>query len=502
MLLSGALLLQQASVLAEQGDTGSLLARMDAEFAAQLQSLFDWENGTNRLPPNESHIKEGSSRGVGLVVGTLNLPSGLPSKLMQDRAKLAKDMLAGENITKVIVSGSDQIGKDRTEASKIAEILVEHGVAKEAVIQEVQSTTTAEAIWYALKWVPRDTGKLYIITSDFEMPRTEYIFREVMDHFYEKVEASFPSPEYPSYPRLELVPAPVRSFCGSDGSLAQDVDPEANATSRSLSRRAIDELRQLGSRETDKSLYGPPQSSEQLVWTEQINVKRNPANAANFAAAMEEAMHNVGAFCACKAPPEGQGPELDYPLGPPKKEEAKPVAVSVPADDSPKAAAIQRTSAHHVLMRSLPSSHEHPLAGARRGWRRSPRGGLLNVGHAAAAPASMMEAARSDDDAPAARTFAHDPAKDEDDDLDDDDDEQQDDEGARGRSTASVADGPPSPGASEHEEWEQAILDCLYPPGKVGIERGSSVCRRAAFAVIAPLASAAALLARPLWAAA
>merc|ERR1711920_1187453 len=112
------------------------------------------------------------------------------------------------------------------------------------IIQESQSTTTAENAWFALRWIPPGTGKIYIVTSDFHIARATFIFQETFNYFYKMVEDRYKDdPRWNSttrmYPRLTLIQAPTQSFCGSDASLSTDDDPAADINTKSLSRRAM-----------------------------------------------------------------------------------------------------------------------------------------------------------------------------------------------------------------------------------------------------------------------
>mmetsp|Transcript_21042 Transcript_21042/g.53339 ORF Transcript_21042/g.53339 Transcript_21042/m.53339 type:complete len:180 (+) Transcript_21042:519-1058(+) len=116
------------------------------------------------------------------------------------------------------------------------------------------------------------------------------------------------------YPRLTLHQVPVASFCGSSATLNRDDDPKKDVTMKSLALRAMNELKWLGSREVPNSLFGSPISNIMYIWPIQINVTKDPNNPSNFEAAMATATHVAQGLCACKAPPEGEGPELPYPL--------------------------------------------------------------------------------------------------------------------------------------------------------------------------------------------
>merc|ERR1719210_615872 len=197
----------------------------------------------------------------------------------------------------------------------MAKFLVEVGVPKESIIQESQATTTAENAWFALKWIPKGTGQLYIVTSDFHMARATYIFEETLDYFYKLMEDHYKnSYEWKTdnrrYPRLRIKQAATQSFCGSDASLAT----AAGINNFSLAQRAKNELGFLGSSEVTDSMFGEPLSKMMYVWPVQIDVHGDPANHENFFNAMAQAMNAAQSLCVCKAPPERKGPELTYPL--------------------------------------------------------------------------------------------------------------------------------------------------------------------------------------------
>jgi len=241
------------------------------------------------------------------------------------------------------VSGGDAAGVGHTEAYNMAQLLVNAGVPASSIIQESQATTTGENAWFMLRWIPNGTGKVYIVTSDFHMPRATYIFQEVFNHFYRMLEQQYkddPNWTQPSvrsfqsdqalwwwlhrkharkkeekrYPRLEIIQAPVASFCGSSASLSTDDDPAADINTQSLSKRARDELGYLGDGEVVDSLFGEPRTNQLYIWPIQIDVSKDPENAGNFKRAMAQAMNTAEALCECKGPPESGQPQLPYPL--------------------------------------------------------------------------------------------------------------------------------------------------------------------------------------------
>ncbi|CAJ1439507.1 unnamed protein product [Effrenium voratum] len=279
---------------------------------------IDWDS-QNQLPPWLTSITEGADQAIAVVLGQSLRPDGSKPQVLLDRASAAKRLLDAGQIVKVVVSGGDPAGVGHTEASQMAQALIDAGIPAERIIQESQATTTAENAWFLLRWIPKGTGKLFIITSDFHMARASFIFEAVFNHFYKMMEDTYrDDPRWTSeekrYPRLELVQNPTSSFCGGDGQLNRDHDPKADVNEFSLAKRARDELKFLGSGEVTRALYGEPLSKIMYIWPIQINITENPDNIQHFRNAMAQAMNAADALCKCKSPPAPSTPELPYPL--------------------------------------------------------------------------------------------------------------------------------------------------------------------------------------------
>ena len=126
-----------------------------------------------------------------VVLGQSLKPDGSAPQVLLDRAAMARKLLQEGAVTKVVVSGGDPANVGHTEASMFAKVLVREGIPEEAIITESQATTTAENAWFLLRWIPKGTGRLFIITSDFHMPRATYIFKAVLNHFYMMLEERY-----------------------------------------------------------------------------------------------------------------------------------------------------------------------------------------------------------------------------------------------------------------------------------------------------------------------
>lgn len=251
------------------------------------------------------------------MLGQSLKPDGTAPRVLIDRARRAKALLEDGTVVKVIVSGGDPAGTGHTEASQMAAVLESVGISREHIIQESQATTTAENIWFGLRWIPRGTGQLYLVTSDFHMARAAYIVEEVLAYFYRMVEDAYRhNPDWTErrgrYPRLSLHQAEAESYCGSDPRSSADSDPAADVNMKSLALRARNELGYLQTGEVSKSLYGAPLSDMMYIWPVQINVTLNPENRANFDRALQRAESMSKRLCKCTSPPEPPERKLGF----------------------------------------------------------------------------------------------------------------------------------------------------------------------------------------------
>lgn len=279
--------------------------------------LVDWSR-TAQLPPWLSPIEEGAQKAVAIVLGQALRPDGEPSRLLADRARRAKGLLDDGTVEALIVSGSDPAGVGHTEASAMRDVLESQGVPRARIIMEAQATTTAENAWFAMRWIPKGTGQLHIVTSEFHMPRARYVVEATLNHFYRLAEELYEDSsdwksESKRYPRLTLHEAPAASFC-RNSSRNKDGDPKADISEYSLAYRAADELSWLASGRVARAMYGPPLSRAMWIWAVPVNVSDDPDNEENLERAIGAAMNTVGPLCACTSPPEHNGTEVPYPL--------------------------------------------------------------------------------------------------------------------------------------------------------------------------------------------
>eukprot|EP00930_Biecheleria_cincta_P094667 TRINITY_DN8605_c0_g1_i1.p1 TRINITY_DN8605_c0_g1~~TRINITY_DN8605_c0_g1_i1.p1 ORF type:complete len:297 (+),score=48.10 TRINITY_DN8605_c0_g1_i1:58-948(+) len=261
----------------------------------------DW-NAQNKIDPDLSHIKQGAKQAIAIVLGQSLKPDGTASQLLIDRAIMAKTLLDKGAVTKIVVSGGDPAGVGHTEASMMANVLVKQGVSKSAIILESQALTTAENAWFLLRWIPNGTGAVYLVTSEFHMARAKYTFQAVFNHYYAMVQDKYAR----ASPRLTIIPQMTESYCGLNASRNRDDDPHADISTKSLAKRASDELRFLDTGEVARGLFGPRNADENLmyIWPIQIDVGKDPDNERNFDEAWKQAAAVKERLTKCKEPPE------------------------------------------------------------------------------------------------------------------------------------------------------------------------------------------------------
>lgn len=187
---------------------------------------------------------------------------------------------------------------------------------------ESQALNTVENIWFGLRWIPRGVGKLYVVTSDFHMPRAAYIAGMTLNAFYRYGEKLYKDdPKWTStnksYPRLEVVQVPTQSFCGHAADRNSDGDDGADINTKSLRFRALYELENLGTDGVDEYLLGEDQTDHlnvMALWPFPINTSEDPEQKNLMKMALLQAMNVVDAMCECQSPPDNyEGTDEAFP---------------------------------------------------------------------------------------------------------------------------------------------------------------------------------------------
>ncbi len=122
--------------------------------------------------------------------GGIDITGELPLFVFQ-RLEKALELHKNYPDAKIVLSGkySLQYGPHKppcTEAHKMAEYLIEHGVLRSDVLLEEESQDTISNAYFLKKniFMPRNETKAIIITSHFHLKRVEFVFRKVFGKSY------------------------------------------------------------------------------------------------------------------------------------------------------------------------------------------------------------------------------------------------------------------------------------------------------------------------------
>ena len=138
--------------------------------------------------------KERDESGAIVCLGLALLPGGAISPVLQRRCDKAAQIHRQFNCP-IITTGGDPAQVGITEARAMSKYLIEeHGVGVENIIEESASRSTSENAVNVLKTleaigVTKGRGKyggiskLYLVTSQYHMVRSLYIFQAVFNHY-------------------------------------------------------------------------------------------------------------------------------------------------------------------------------------------------------------------------------------------------------------------------------------------------------------------------------
>lgn len=102
----------------------------------------------------------------------------VPSLALQYRIDAAADYMKKNKETIAIASGGQGPGEDITEAEAIKRGLLVHGISKDRIILEDQSTDTVENITFSKKLIPNRLETGLLVTNDFHLYRAKSIAKD------------------------------------------------------------------------------------------------------------------------------------------------------------------------------------------------------------------------------------------------------------------------------------------------------------------------------------
>eukprot|EP00929_Paragymnodinium_shiwhaense_P001744 TRINITY_DN10197_c0_g1_i1.p1 TRINITY_DN10197_c0_g1~~TRINITY_DN10197_c0_g1_i1.p1 ORF type:complete len:269 (-),score=74.86 TRINITY_DN10197_c0_g1_i1:52-858(-) len=130
--------------------------------------------------------KDEQRQEVIIVLGQSLNPDGSVPRTMQRRAEAAaeayKEAVLRRPDAIIICSGGDPVKVGISEASHIGKVIEKLGVPREAIILEEKSLNTLQNAWFALPLVKNEFADVILVTSEFHMPRSAYVFEAVLMH--------------------------------------------------------------------------------------------------------------------------------------------------------------------------------------------------------------------------------------------------------------------------------------------------------------------------------
>lgn len=107
---------------------------------------------------------------VGIVLGAA-LWDGVPSPALKERLNKAIELFRRKQVKYLLLSGGLE-SEQRSEAEAMQEYLVQHGIPKDRLWLEEQSTNTRQNLLFSKKILSqRQTTKAFLITHDFHLAR-------------------------------------------------------------------------------------------------------------------------------------------------------------------------------------------------------------------------------------------------------------------------------------------------------------------------------------------
>ena len=113
-----------------------------------------------------------------IIVAGAQVIDDRPSVVLQYRLDTAAEYLNRFPETKCIVTGGKGSNESRSEAEVMADYLVEKGIAKERIILENRSTSTAENMEFSSKLYDAENSSTAVITNNFHLFRSLYLAKK------------------------------------------------------------------------------------------------------------------------------------------------------------------------------------------------------------------------------------------------------------------------------------------------------------------------------------
>lgn len=120
-----------------------------------------------------------------IILGYKLHSDGMATRVLRDRVEVAANLyklkMAQRHHPLVIVSGKGKNDLGFTEAQAMMELCVVFGVRETDVLIDSESTNTAQNAKFSAQLIKHrnEISRVYVATSDYHVPRAQYIFQTI-----------------------------------------------------------------------------------------------------------------------------------------------------------------------------------------------------------------------------------------------------------------------------------------------------------------------------------
>ncbi|SOC02750.1 DUF218 domain-containing protein [Ureibacillus xyleni] len=141
-------------------------------FLLILGSGYSWLG--EKIENGKTPVADGSNDYL-IILGAKIKPNGNPSLSLQNRLDVAVEYLQTHKHVQVIVSGGQGIDEPATEASVMAQYLIDAGIDPLRIQLEEKSTSTYENLLFSKDYLPEGVNHITIVSNDYHLARAKFL---------------------------------------------------------------------------------------------------------------------------------------------------------------------------------------------------------------------------------------------------------------------------------------------------------------------------------------
>lgn len=141
------------------------------------------------LHADDSHKDLHITDEIIIILGYKLHADGMATRVLRDRVERATtlyhELMAQGHHPLIIVSGKGKNDNGYTEAEAMMDLCTLFGVRKTDVLVDSESTNTAQNAKFSAELIKnrKDINEVYVVTSDYHVPRAQYLFQTVFPRY-------------------------------------------------------------------------------------------------------------------------------------------------------------------------------------------------------------------------------------------------------------------------------------------------------------------------------